>query len=389
MKKSTSRITIVALSIAISIAMVCSALPALEAGAQVVPQYGDYGGGYGGAYRYGGNVPATYPAEGDSGDFESLQGMEGFQGFHPGRNVLSIAIIPVSQKDSQMGFQVIGFAISSPEGGQATVYSLSKALAGVIDPAQNTLQIDLSGIETAIDKAGYVDSSIVYDTIRTEPKVVVIEVDMDYQGKQDSQTTFSVNGVDIVPPDGRMQAFEMEEPTQLIIDSQTMRLYMVAFPQMINTFGSTYGATYTQVQPVAYAEPVPVFAPVAVPYLRPYPIFFSSFVPYRPFVYGAGFTTFYDRANIRYPIRSRDFGRHEYNQFRRTNINIGQVGPDIGRPGIGRPGIGTPGIGTPGIGTPGIGTPSIKRPGAVGGGFGGKRSAGIGGGRAGGGRGRR
>jgi hypothetical protein len=293
MKKRTSKSMIAAISILISIAMLCSTQIAVTSIAQMAPQYGGFdsnAGNYGQQMPYAGGNVGTAPGVAD--EFQSLQGMEGFQGFLPGENVLSIAVVPVSQKGSQMGFQVIGFAISSPQGGTATVYSLSKPLPGVIDPTQNTLQIDLSGIENAIEKAGYVDSSIVYDTIRTGPEVVVIDVDMDYQGKQDSQTTFSVNGVDIVPPDGRMQAFEMQQPTQLIIDSQSMRLYMVAFPQMIDTFGSFYGASYAQVQPVVYSQPVPIVAPVVVPYLRPYPIFFSNFVPYRPFVYGSGFTTF-------------------------------------------------------------------------------------------------
>jgi hypothetical protein len=364
MKKRTSKSMIAAISILVTITMICSTFAVVSI-AQMAPQYGTYDSGQG---YYGQQMPPTggnaATAPGSSDEFQSIQGMEGFQGFLPGENVLSIAVIPVSQKNSQMGFQVIGFAISSPEGGTATVYSLSKPLPGVIDPSQNTLQIDLSGIAGAIDKAGYVDSSIVYDTIRTDPKVVVIEVDMDPQGKQGSQTIFNVNGVDIVPPDGRMQAFDMQQPTQLIIDSQTMRLYMVAFPQMVDAFGSFYGASYTQVQPVVYSQPVPVLAPVFVPYLRPYPIFFSSYVPYRPFVYGRGFTTFYDRTNIRnpvrtYPIHNRDFGRQEYNTFRKTTIN--------------RPITG------------GAGSATIRRPGAIGGGYSHVRTGGgIGGGRMGG-----
>ena len=59
---------------------------------------------------------------------------------------------------------------------------------------------------------------------------------MTYQSAQGTQAIFNVNSVSIIPPDGKMQAFQMQQPTQLIIDSQSMRIYMVAFPQMVSAF---------------------------------------------------------------------------------------------------------------------------------------------------------
>ena len=235
----------------------------------------------------------------------------------PGENKLSLAVIPVTQQDNQMGFQVIGVAISSPGSSQAAVYSLSTPLAGVIDPTQNTLQVDLSNLANGIDQAGYISSDQVYSTIRSSPKVIVIDVDMTYQGTQGTQTIFNVNSVAIIPPDGKMQAFSMQQPTQLIIDAQSMRIYMVAFPQMISTFVNYYGASYPQVLPIIYAQPIPILAPIFVPFLQPFPIFFTSFVSFNPFFFGDGFVSFFNRASFHgnFPIHDRDFGVRAFNQF--------------------------------------------------------------------------
>ncbi len=76
---------------------------------------------------------------------------------------------------------------------------------------------------------------------------MVIDVNLYYQGRQGSQTTFNVDSVDIIMPDGRMQTFSLQQPTQLIIDSQNDIVAMVAFPEMVSTFNSYYGTTYNQV----------------------------------------------------------------------------------------------------------------------------------------------
>ncbi len=419
MKKQNKLNILAALSIAVIIAMLCSTLFSGVAGAQLlpmsvpfgydgygIPAYGGYGipaysgydmpayGGYGmpaaygmPAYNdqqmpYGQQMPITQqtpytggnaaPAASDTG-LLSIPGLEGLKGFTAGTNRMSLAVIPVSQQGNQLGFQVIGFAISSPDSGTAAVYALKTPLAGVIDPSQNTLQVDLTNLDSAIQQAGYINSNQVYDTIRTDPKVVVIDVDMAYQGAQGSQATFNVNAVSIIPPDGKMQAFTMQQPTQLIIDAQSMRLYMVAFPQMVSTLSSYYGASYPQVLPIVYAQPIPILAPVFVPFLTPFPIFFSSFIGFNPFFFGSGFVSFFDfdRFNGRFPIHDRDFGRNEFNEFRRGVTGIG-AGGKIGAPNVPsleRAGNIGAGIGAGGkIGTPNV--PSLERQGNIGAGIG-------------------
>jgi hypothetical protein len=288
----------------------------------------------------------------------TIPGLEGLQGFMPGENKLSLAVIPVSQQNGQLGFQVIGFAISSPGSSQAAVYALSSALPGVIDPTQNTLQVDLTNLASSISQAGAISGDQVYSTIRSSTKVIVIDVDMTYQDAQGTQAIFNVNSVSIIPPDGKMQAFQMQQPTQLIIDSQSMRIYMVAFPQMVNAFNNLYGAIYADVLPIIYAQPIPILAPIFVPYLQPFPIFFSSFIGFNPFFFGSGFVSFFDRAGFQgnFPIRDRDFGVRAFNQIH-------------GGRGIGGAGI-AQGIGQGGRFTqPGLGASTLANIGVPGGRF--------------------
>ncbi len=265
-----------------------------------------------------------------------IQGLEGLKGFGAGHSHLSLAVIPLSQQNSQLAFQVIGFAVSIPETGEAVVYSMKTPMQGIIDPSQNTMQIDISGLGDAVNTAGYIDSSQIYDTIRTDPRVMVIDIDLTSPSKQGSQTTFNVNSVDIVPPDGKMQAFSMQQPTQLIIDTQSNRVAMVAFPEMTSALDSYYGAEYTQVEPVVYAQPIPVAAPVFVPYVQPLPFFATGFVTYNPFYYGYGYRSFFERNrytdrdiysnNNRYPIRDH---RNDYADRARNDLVTSQKRGDF------------------------------------------------------------
>jgi hypothetical protein len=263
----------------------------------------------------------------DDSDILIIPGAEGIKGFTTGANRLSLAIIPVAQKNNQLTFQVIGFAIGSPETGAMAVYSLSKPLMGVIDPSQNTLQVDLSKIDDVIDEAGFIDSSQLYATMRTGPEVAVIDIDMDYQGTEGPQMVFSVNSLDIVPPDGQMQTFSLREPTQLVFDALSHRMYTVAVPQLVDTFNDLYTSTFTEVQPVVYTQPVLISAPVFVPNIVPLPIYATPFIAYNPFFFGSSFVRFYDfdRFHGRFPIHDRYLGRNEFNDFRRTQASFNRV----------------------------------------------------------------
>jgi hypothetical protein len=285
-----------------------------------------------------GNVGRQAQPAGSAPGSPVIQGLEGLRGFGSGHSQLSLAVIPLSQQNNQMAFQVIGFAVSVPESGEAVVYSLETPLPGVIDPSQNTLQIDISNLASAVDTAGYIDSSEVYDTIRTDPQVMVIDADLNYQGKEGTQTIFNVNSVDIIPPDGQMQTFSLQQPTQLIIDTQNNVVAMVAFPQMVDTFNSYYGATFNAVEPVIYSQPIPIMPQVFVPYIYPIPIYARGFVSFNPFFYGTGFRTFWDRDRVthfdrfsnqnRFPVRET---RNDFADRSRNTLQTAQRRGDFTR----------------------------------------------------------
>ncbi len=299
-----------------------------------------------------------------------IQGLQGLRGFGSGHSQLSLAIIPLSQRDNQLMFQVVGFAVTIPESGESVVYSMETPLPGIIDSSQSTLQIDITDLASAIDTAGYIDSSEIYDTIRTDPQVMIIDVDLYYQGAEKTQTTFNVDSVDIILPNGKMQTFALQQPTQLIVDTKNDRVAMVAFPEMVNTYNSYYGTTYEEVAPVVYSEPVPVIAPIITPYVWPMPIYYSGFVSYNRFFYGSGFRSFWDRDRVthvdrfsnldRYPVRQ---SRNDFADRSRNDLRTAQRRGDFTR-------------------SRNLGT-GIK--GGIGG-FRGGVSKGVGGGRAGGGR---
>jgi hypothetical protein len=333
MKKIFSLIA--ALSVIISLLIVSSTMISGVARGQL------YDTGYSGGYT-GGDYGFQEPDDSSL----AIPGMEGLQGFEPGENIMSLAVIPVSQQNNQLYFEVIGFAVTSPLSGQSVVYSMGTPLAGVIDPAASTMQVDLSNIATAISQAGYIDSSQVFNIMRTDPRVLIIDVDMSYQGYQETQIIFLVNNVSIIPPDGQMQSFALQQPTQLIIDGQTMRIYMVAFPQMITAINNYYGASYPQVLPITYAQPVPIQSPVFVPYIEPVPIFLPGFVTYNPFFFGDGFRPFFHHGfHGGFPIHDRFFwrqGLRDFDRFRGGRFGFGdrnvfgrneffQGGPGIGQ----------------------------------------------------------
>jgi hypothetical protein len=242
-----------------------------------------------------GNPGTQAPSAASPGASPVIQGLEGLKGFGAGHSQLSLAVIPLQQQQgNQLAFQLIGFAVTIPETGESVIYSLETPLPGVIDPSQNTLQIDISDLADAIDTAGYDDASDVYDIMRSDPQVMIIDVDLRYAGKQGSQTLFNVNNVDIVSPDGRMQTFTLQQPTQLVIDTDNDILATVAFPEMINTFSGYSSTAYDTVAPVVYSQPVPVIAPIVTPYLYPMPFYGTGYAWYNRFAFGTGFRPFWN-----------------------------------------------------------------------------------------------
>ncbi len=223
---------------------------------------GYYGGGYGQSTPYNGGYDSY-------GSNVNIVGLEGLQGFTTGESVLSLAVQPVTHQDGLMYFQVAGFVISSPDTGQAVAYALNQPFRGVIDPSRNAMQIDISNIGYAVAQAGYIDYSRVYESLRLDPGIMVVDIHVVYQGTQGYQTIFNVLGINAITPDGRMQSFTLQQPMQLIIDALTYRICTVTFPQMIDVFGTFFSGyqsgIYQAIAPIVFAQPVPVFVPVSGP----------------------------------------------------------------------------------------------------------------------------
>lgn len=215
-------------------------------------------------------APSTYGT--DSSGTLTIQGLENVQGFTMGQNRLSFAIQPTSRDGDTMYFNVVGLSITDRTNNRAVFYPMRSPLPAAANTAQNTLQIDTSGLRSNIGNAQYINADAVYNSLRSDVNTMVLDIDMTYQSRQDAQTIFTVNAMSTITPDGKMQAFSMQKPARLIIDPQSQRIAVVTFPQLIETFNSFYGATYTQVLPVVFAQPVPVLVPVFVPVIKPFPI---------------------------------------------------------------------------------------------------------------------
>ena len=327
------------LSIAIVLALVGSSLYSEVADSQQLTQQSSQGGS---------DVKAQ-PSGNAQGPV--IQGLEGLKGFGSGHSQLSLAVIPLAQQDNQLTFQVNGFAVSIPETGEAVVYSMEAPLPGVIDKTQNTLQIDISKLADDIDTAGYVDSYEVYDIMRSDPQVMIIDVDLNNPSKQGTQTIFNVASVDLIFPDGQMKTYSLKQPTQFVIDTQNDIVAMVAFPEMVSTFDDYYDATYTSVEPVVYSEPIAVAAPIVTPYLYQIPFYSSGYAWYNRFYFGNNFQPFWNRDRVthydqfsnidRFPARQtrNDFADRSRNTLqtaqRRGDFNRGQSLGNQVRGGVG------------------------------------------------------
>jgi hypothetical protein len=160
-------------------------------------------------------------------DVMVVSGLPGFQALAYGENRLSLAVVPLAQQGGQLSFRVTGLAASSPGNDPAVIYTLSEPMAGVFDPSQKTLQIDLTNFNTAASEGEQVDVSRVNNVLRTSANTTIIEVAMDYKSLQGSEAKFRVSSISLIPPDGQTQTYRLELPKQLIIDGDTKRLSMV------------------------------------------------------------------------------------------------------------------------------------------------------------------
>lgn len=179
--------------------------------------------------QFTGIASARGPQASDSGkspDVMVISGLPDFQALAYGRNILSIAAVPVSQQDNKMTIKVTGLAVSYPGTAPAVVYTLSEPMSGALDLSQNALRVDLTNFNTAASGAEHIDKSRVNHALQTKANTMIIEVTMDYKSLQGSEAIFRAGSISLIRPDGQMQNYALELPKQLIIDGDSMRLYM-------------------------------------------------------------------------------------------------------------------------------------------------------------------
>ena len=182
------------LSILAALSVVCSFM--LTAPVIVIAQ--QYSGAPYGGYTAGDVQQVTIP------------GLEGLTGFVSGENGLSLATYLASQDGDRLYFQVVGMAISSPYSPQSTVYTMSQPLTGVLDRSANTIQIDMSGLAASISNAGTVDKADLYDALRSNENVFVINLDAVYHGLE--QRTDALRGGQRIRHIARRQPADLFAP---------------------------------------------------------------------------------------------------------------------------------------------------------------------------------
>ncbi len=162
----------------------------------------------------------------------SIPGLDGLQGFVAGENQISLATYMVSQDGDQLYFEVVGMAVAGPSSPQSTVYTFNKPLMGVLDRSQNTAQIDMSGLAASVGTAGTIDKASLFDALRTDANVFIINLDATFAGTDGDQALFDVDSVSFIAPDGHQDLFALQQPMRLVIDTVTYRMSFPVFPQL-------------------------------------------------------------------------------------------------------------------------------------------------------------
>lgn len=227
-----------------------------------------------------------------------VPGLEGIRGLTEGENHLSISVSIASREQDRIYFLVNSFAIYSPNAQAATVYNLNTALPGVMDSRSNEVQIDVSRLESSIKSIDQVDVNDIYSIMRYNVHTLLVNVILTLPSVQSEQTTFMVQSISIVTPDGVVNTFNMDRSVAAVYDRANKRVYTVAFNELYNLVDryltnvqNNYYTTvvtniiqgpqvivyppllYPALTPIPFPVPFPVFFPV------PFPVPFPTTTP--------------------------------------------------------------------------------------------------------------
>ena len=209
----------------------------------------------------------------------SLPGLN-LQGLGPGANNIAMSISIASREDSKIYFLVNKIAIYAPDVQSATVYDLNGALPGVIDTNSNSMQIDMRNLQSYLGQPSTTGIDQLYTVMRPDVNVLMIRFSTDSVTINGNRAEFALRSIDVIAPDGTAQVYQMEKPTMMLYDADSMRLYTVAFSeiyQFIDTYitriqNNYYTSVVTNIYyPGAVIVAAPILPPVITPILIPAP----------------------------------------------------------------------------------------------------------------------
>jgi len=253
------------------IAMICAMCALAVSGQQDQQSPGDqqYSAGGGGTY--------------------ALPGLPGVS-ISQGTNTVALSLSVASQQGTQTYFQVNSFAVLDPQSQSGTLYTLSQAVPGIMDSNDNQIQLDISKLQSSIQSTSQASLSDLYTTLRPSVNTLMVLAQVSQQSTQGSQATFQVQSLTVITPDGKATPFNLNNPMSVVVDSSSMRVYAVAFPQMydfINAYvNNEENNQYTTViNNIVYQTVIVVSPPVLYPVLTPitfpssWPIYYPVPVP--------------------------------------------------------------------------------------------------------------
>jgi len=201
-----------------------------------------------------------------------------------------MSISVASQQGSRTYFQVNGFAIMKEGSNVATVYTLSKALPGIMDRSNNEIQIDIGKLQQSIESRGQASMDELYRVLRPSVTTLMVVARVSQQGEQGQRITLQVQSIEVILPDGQANTFSLSQAMSAVVDSAAMRVYAVGFEQLYSLVdsyvlnvqsdyyrkvnyniveGPSVVVSPPAVWPVYYPVPVPV--PIPIVTVKPSP----------------------------------------------------------------------------------------------------------------------
>jgi hypothetical protein len=236
-----------------------------------------------------GAIGQQYPPAGREYQYEGYA-LPGGISLGPGTNTVAMSISVASQQGSRTYFQVNGFAIMKEGSNVATVYTLSKALPGIMDRSNNEIQIDIGKLQQSIESRGQASMDELYRVLRPSVTTLMVVARVSPQGEQGQRITLQVQSIEVILPDGQANTFSLSQAMSAVVDSAAMRVYAVGFEQLYSLVDSyvlnvqsdyyrevNYNivegpsvvvsppAVYPVLVPIAFPAVWPVYYPVPVP----------------------------------------------------------------------------------------------------------------------------